>query len=106
MTEKTELTIRSIARVDPEIDPLNLERAIGVLYGRPLYAHDLVHVVRNRDACKILGISYPHLQCCIGRGYLDRVYGAGRAAIGVTSESLARFTTLRTNKRANTKDHK
>ena len=36
MTEKTELTIRSIARVDPEIDPLNLERAIGVLYGRPL----------------------------------------------------------------------
>ena len=68
MKEKTELAIRTIAKIDPGINPLNLERAIGFLYGRPLYTHDLVHVVRSKDACRILGISYSHLQHCIARG--------------------------------------
>ena len=104
MKEKTELVIRSIARVDSEIDPLNLERAIGILHGRPLFAHDLVRVVRNKDACKILGISYSHLQYCIGKGYLEKVYGAGSLAIGVTADSLQRFTALRTRK-ANQKEN-
>lgn len=98
MQRKTELAIRSIANVDQEIDPLNLERAIGFLYGRPLYTHDLVHVVRSKDACRILGISYSHLQHCIAKGYLDKVYGAGKLGIGVTAESITRFTTLRTRK--------
>ena len=98
MKEKTELTIRTIAKIDPGINPLNLERAIGFLYGRPLYTHDLVHVVRSKDACRILGISYSHLQHCIARGYLDKVYGAGKLGIGVTAESITRFTTLRTRR--------
>ena len=98
MKEKTELTIRTIAKIDPGINPLNLERAIGFLYGRPLYTHDLVHVVRSKDACRILGISYSHLQHCIARGYLDKVFGAGKLGIGVTAESITRFTTLRTRK--------
>ena len=98
MKEKTELAIRTIAKIDPGINPLNLERAIGFLYGRPLYTHDLVHVVRSKDACRILGISYSHLQHCIARGYLDKVYGAGKLGIGVTAESITRFTTLRTRK--------
>ena len=98
MKEKTELAIRTIAKIDPGINPLNLERAIGFLYGRPLYTHDLVHVVRSKDACRILGISYSHLQHCIAKGYLDKVYGAGKLGIGVTAESITRFTTLRTRK--------
>ena len=98
MKEKTELAIRTIAKIDPGINPLNLERAIGFLYGRPLYTHDLVHVVRSKDACRILGISYSHLQHCIARGYLDKVFGAGKLGIGVTAESITRFTTLRTRK--------
>ena len=98
MKEKTEFAIRTIAKIDPGINPLNLERAIGFLYGRPLYTHDLVHVVRSKDACRILGISYSHLQHCIARGYLDKVFGAGKLGIGVTAESITRFTTLRTRK--------
>ena len=98
MKEKTELAIRTIAKIDPGINPLNLERAIGFLYGRPLYTHDLVHVVRSKDACRILGISYSHLQHCIARGYLDKVFGAGKLGIGVTAESITRFTTLRTRR--------
>ena len=98
MKEKTELAIRTIAKIDPGINPLNLERAIGFLYGRPLYTHDLVHVVRSKDACRILGISYSHLQHCIARGYLDKVFGAGKLGIGVTAESSTRFRTLRTRK--------
>lgn len=98
MKEKTELAIRTIARIDPGINPLNLERAIGFLYGRPLYTHDLDRIVRSKDACRILGISYSHLQHCIARGYLDKVYGAGKLGIGVTAESITRFTTLHTRK--------
>ena len=98
MKEKTELAIRIIAKIDPGINPLNLERAIGFLYGRPLYTHDLVHVVRSKDACRILGISYSHLQHCIARGYLDKVFGAGKLGIGVTAESITRFTTRRTRR--------
>lgn len=63
-----------------------------------LYTHDLVHVVRSKDACRILGISYSHLQHCIARGYLDKVFGAGKLGIGVTAESITRFTTLRTRR--------
>lgn len=98
MNRKTELALRSIANVDPEIDPLNLERAIGYLYGRPLVKHDIVRIIRYKEACEILGVSYGHLQYFIERGYLKKVYGIGKQAIGITQESLMRFTTLRTQR--------
>lgn len=106
MQRKTELAIRSIANVDQEIDPLNLERAIGFLYGRPIFDHDIVRVIRYKDAQAILGISYKHFQYLIDRGYLKRVFGVGKQAIGVTQESLTRFTTLRTQKTDNTETRK
>lgn len=98
MQRKTELAIRSIANVDQEIDQLNLERAIGYLYGRPLFNHDIPRIIRYKEACKILGVSYGHLQYFIERGYLTKVYGAGRLAVGLTQESVMRFTTLRTQR--------
>lgn len=98
MQKKTELAIRSIANVDQEIDPLNLERAIGFLYGRPIFDHDVVRIIRYKDACAILGISYKHFQYLLDRGYLTRVFGVGKQAIGVTQESITRFTRLRTQK--------
>ena len=58
----------------------------------------IARFIASMDACRILGISYSHLQHCIARGYLDKVFGAGKLGIGVTAESITRFTTLRTRK--------
>lgn len=44
----------------------------------------------------ILKVKRSTLRHYIYRGYLDRVYGGGCRAIGVTRESLLRFMTHRT----------
>ena len=48
------------------------------------------------DAMEILKVKRRTLRHYIYRGYLDRVYGGGSRAIGVTRESLLRFMTHRT----------
>ena len=45
---------------------------------------------------EILKVKRRTLRHYIYRGYLDRVYGGGCRAIGVTRESLLRFMTHRT----------
>ena len=51
---------------------------------------------RFGDAMEILKVKRRTLRHYIYRGYLDRVYGGGCRAIGVTRESLLRFMTHRT----------
>ena len=55
----------------------------------------IVHNVRFGDAMEILKVKRRTLRHYIYRGYLDRVYGGGCRAIGVTRESLLRFMTHR-----------
>ena len=96
MKPETENAIRSMVMMDPEVTQEMLERAISILRGKAESDEDIVHNVRFGDAMEILKVKRRTLRYYVYRGYLDRVYGGGCRAIGVTRESLLRFMTHRT----------
>ena len=96
MRIETETAVRSIVGFDSEVTKDMLERAIAALRGKAESDDDIVHNVRFGDAMEILKVKRRTLRHYIYRGYLDRVYGGGCRAIGVTRESLLRFMTHRT----------
>ena len=95
MRMETENAVRSIVNIDPEITREMIEQAIDVLRGRTEEVA-IVHNVRFCDAQDILKVSRRTLRHYLDSGYLDRVFGGGRRAIGVTRESLLRFMSRRT----------
>ena len=98
MRIETETAVRSIVGFDSEVTKEMVERAIDILRGKTDAdgGEITVHNVRFSDAMKILKVKRRTLRHYIYRGYLDRVYGGGCRAIGVTRESLLRFMTHRT----------
>ena len=98
MRIETETAVRSIVGFDSEVTKEMVERAIDILRGKADAdgGEITVHNVRFSDAMKILKVKRRTLRHYIYRGYLDRVYGGGCRAIGVTRESLLRFMTHRT----------
>lgn len=95
MKVETEQMIRSMAKMDGEINKNDLERAINIMRGVKEDNQDLVHVIRRKDAARMLGVHRRTLDYYIKVGYLDRVYGGGQRAIGVSRESFIRFTSHR-----------
>ena len=92
MKMETETAIRSILSMDDSIDKSALERAIHILRGSPDAEEDMMHVVRRKDAIKILKVHRRTLDYYISCGYLQRVYGGGRRrALGISRESLMAF---------------
>ena len=98
MRIETETAVRSIVGFDSEVTKEMVERAIDILRGKTDAdsGEITVHNVRFSDAMDILKVKRRTLRHYIYRGYLDRVYGGGCRAIGVTRESLLRFMTHRT----------
>ena len=98
MRIETETAVRSIVGFDSEVTKEMVERAIDILRGKTDAdgGEITVHNVRFGDAMEILKVKRRTLRHYIYRGYLDRVYGGGCRAIGVTRESLLRFMTHRT----------
>ena len=95
MKVETEQMIRSMAKMDGEVNPNDLERAINIMRGVKDDNLDLVHVIRRKDAMKMLGVHRRTLDYYLKMGYLDRVYGGGQRAIGISRESFIRFMTKR-----------
>ena len=95
MKVETEQMIRSMAKMDGEINKNDLERAINIMRGVKDGNQDLVHVIRRKDAMKLLGVHRRTLDYYLKMGYLDRVYGGGQRAIGISRESFIRFTSHR-----------
>lgn len=92
MKIETENAIRSIINMDPTVDKGCLERAIHILKACPEDDEDIPHVLRCKDALKILKIHRRTLDYYIKRGYIQRVYGSGRVrALGVSRESVLAF---------------
>ena len=81
--------------MDAEAVKADMDRAINILNGRYDENQDLVHVIRRKDAMKMLGVHRRTLDYYLKMGYLDRVYGGGQRAIGISRESFIRFTTHR-----------
>ena len=96
MKPETEIAVRGVLMMDPGITKENIERALDVLRGKADGEEIIIHNVRFRDAQEILKVSRRTLRHYLDSGYLDRVFGGGRRAIGVTRESLLRFMSRRT----------
>lgn len=95
MKVETENAIRSILSLDPEVSQENLEKAIHILWGRVESEDDLVHVLRFKEVMNLLHVHRRTLEYYIDKGYLDRVYGRGERALGISRDSYIRFTTER-----------
>ena len=95
MKDQTEAAIRNIASIDGEITPEMLNQAIAILLGEMAGRNDLVHVMKRKDVMKHLGIHRRTLDYYLGKGYLQRVYGGGKKAIGVSRESFLEFQRAR-----------
>ena len=95
MKVETENAIRSILSLDPEVSQKNLEKAIHILWGRVESEDDLVHVLRFKEVMNLLHVHRRTLEYYIDKGYLDRVYGRGERALGISRDSYIRFTTER-----------
>ena len=98
MKDQTEAAIRNIASIDGEISKEMLEQAIDILRGEMAGRNDLVHVMKRKDVMKHLGIHRRTLDYYLEKGYLERVYGGGQKAIGVSRESFLRFQRERVGK--------
>ena len=95
MKIETENAIRSILSLDPEVSQENLEKAVHILWGRVESEDDLVHVLRFKEVMNLLHVHRRTLEYYIDKGYLDRVYGRGERALGISRDSYIRFTTER-----------
>ena len=95
MKAETEIALRGILQMDPEIEKTDVERAIDLLCGRKEESAEDVQVIRRKDAMKWLGVHRRTLDYYIEKGYLDRVYGGGERAIGISRESYLRFMASR-----------
>ena len=100
MKTETENAIRSIASLDPEVSITMIDRVIELMKGKSAESENLIHVVKYSDAIELLKVSRRTLSYYLDNGYLDRVYGCGHRALGVSRESLLRFMTRRVVRRS------
>ena len=91
MKPETETAVRSIVSMDADVTKENLERAIDIMRGKVQSDEDLIHNIKFCDAVELLKVSRRTLSYYIDHGYLDRVYGCGGRALGISRESLLRF---------------
>ena len=95
MKSETETLLRNIISLDPEITKENAEKAIDIMRGKVVTDDDLVHVLRYKEVMDLLHVHGRTLEYYIDKGYLDRVYGRGERALGISRDSYIRFTTER-----------
>ena len=95
MKTETENALRTIAQLDQEIKKDDLERAIRFLKGASGDQEPVIAVMKRKDVMDLLKIHRRTLDYYLEKGYLDRVYGGGKRAIGVSRDSFIRFTTRR-----------
>ncbi len=81
--------------MDEGISQENVEKTIRYLRGERR-EEDLVHVLKFKDVLELLHCHRRTLEYYLAKGYLTRVYGGGKRAIGISRESYIHFTTPRT----------
>lgn len=93
MKEQTEIMLRNAMSMDPEISP---ETAVEVINHLKGISHRLDSVMKRNDVMRLLRIHRRTVDYYIKKGYLEKVYGGGKRAIGISRESFIRFTRRRT----------
>ena len=78
---------------------MQIERAIDIMRGKISSDEKLRHTIRFKDAIDLLKVSRRTLTYYLDHGYIDRVFGCGHRALGVSRESLLRFMNRRVVRR-------
>lgn len=99
MKPQTEAALRNIASMDPSVRPEDIEKAIRFLNGETDGVKEEIEVIKRKDVMELLRIKRRTLDNYLERGLMDRVYGGGKKAIGISRESFIRFTTMRVVKK-------
>ena len=99
MRKKTEQAIRKIIDTDPTILPESIEPSIAILNGVPVTKDCRAQILTRREVMKRLKIHRRTLDYYLAQGHLDRVFGSGKRAIGISLASYVRFTTRHRNRR-------
>lgn len=94
MKAETEMAIKNIMAMDPEVNKNDIAHALDILRGQEHEKADAV--MKRKDVIKLLRIHRRTLDYYLDKGYLDRIYGSGKRALGVSRESFIRFTRRRT----------
>ena len=99
MKAQTEMAIRGILGLDGDIEPRHIDDAIAVLNGTRLAVSPTsddptifdFEVLSRGQVAKLLKKHVRTIDYYVKVGLLDRVYGSGTRAIGVTRESFLRL---------------
>ena len=97
MKQQTELTVRMLLKSDTSVSEEDIEKAVDILKGKEGgdATEELQHVIRRKDVLKLLGVHRRTLDYYVEQGYLKRVYGIGKRALGISRESFLKFTAQR-----------
>lgn len=99
MKKKTEDSIRRLISSDPTILAEFVEPAMAILNGTPVTRDCRTQVLTRREVMKRLRIHRRTLDYYLANGHMDRVYGSGKRAIGISLASYIRFTTRHRSRR-------
>ena len=91
MKTQTEMAVRGVLAMDDEIKPENIERALDVLRGKVESNEDLDHVLRRKEVEELLHVHRRTIDYYLDNGYLQRVYGGGKRAVGISRASVLKF---------------
>lgn len=95
MKPQTESMLRNAMSMDPEISPDMAEDAINALKGNNKFQRP-DSVMKRKDVMRLLHVHRRTLDYYLEKGYLEKIYGGGKRAIGISRESFIRFTRRRT----------
>ena len=96
MMAKTEMVVRNILAMDPEVRQQDVERAVDVLRGVKAGAEPPARIpyIEYKDAIRFLCISRRTLDNYLARGVLDKVVRGDGRTMGISRESYERFVAL------------
>lgn len=97
MRQQTEMTVRMLLKSDASVTEEDIEKAVNILKGKDGgdATEELQHVIRRKDVLKLLGVHRRTLDYYVEQGYLKRVYGIGKRALGISRDSFLKFTAQR-----------
>ena len=102
MNHCTEAAIRCIVASDEDLKPESIEFAISCLKGET----NLNEVFSRHEVMALLNIHRRTLDYYLDRGYLERVYGGGQRAIGISRSSYIQFIEKRIHRNGETNNEK
>ena len=83
--------MRRRAKLEGEVPKARRSRPQGPARGKVESNEDLDHVLRRKEVEELLHVHRRTIDYYLDNGYLQRVYGGGKRAVGISRESVLKF---------------